>query len=168
MNEKSILGGCVGSLIAIVGAQAADLPVKAKPVEYVRSAACTVWGSITSPAPTCASRSAAMCVRKPSGAPRKGLPFGSSYNGRYCPNTIVNALFNRPSDNIQFTGRADAHRGCAQPVGIRNDPCLYPHRRESSTTLRRRPLSPSGPLFSLPASPLARRSRSSTFQHHGG
>ena len=31
MNAKSILGGCVGGFIAIAGAQAADLPVKAQP-----------------------------------------------------------------------------------------------------------------------------------------
>jgi hypothetical protein len=38
---KSLLGGAAG-LITVASAQAADLPVKAKPVEYVRI--CTLYG----------------------------------------------------------------------------------------------------------------------------
>ena len=56
---KSLLLGSAAGLVAVAGAQAADLPVKAKPVEYVNFAACMGSGSITSPAPICASRSAA-------------------------------------------------------------------------------------------------------------
>jgi hypothetical protein len=39
---KSLLLGSAAGLVAIAGAQAADLPVKAKPVEYVK--VCTVYG----------------------------------------------------------------------------------------------------------------------------
>ena len=51
---KCLLLGSAAGLVAITAAQAADLPLKAKPVQYVKSVACTVSGSITSPAPTCA------------------------------------------------------------------------------------------------------------------
>ncbi len=39
---KSLLLGSAAGLVAVVGAQAADLPVKAKPVEYVKI--CTLYG----------------------------------------------------------------------------------------------------------------------------
>ena len=42
MKIKSFLIGCVGGLIALTSAQAADLPVKAKPVEYVKI--CSLYG----------------------------------------------------------------------------------------------------------------------------
>ena len=39
---KSLLLGSAAGLVALTGAQAADLPVKAKPVEYVKI--CTLYG----------------------------------------------------------------------------------------------------------------------------
>src|SRR5438094_3883012 len=39
---KSLLLGTAAGLVAVAGAQAADMPVKAKPVEYVKI--CTVYG----------------------------------------------------------------------------------------------------------------------------
>src|SRR5256885_6757329 len=39
---KSLLLGTAAGLVAVAGAQAADLPVKAKPVEYVKI--CTLYG----------------------------------------------------------------------------------------------------------------------------
>ena len=42
MRIKSLLIGCVGGLVTLAGAQAADLPVKAKPVEYVKI--CSMYG----------------------------------------------------------------------------------------------------------------------------
>ncbi len=39
---KSLLLGSAAGVVAVVGAQAADLPVKAKPVEYVKI--CTLYG----------------------------------------------------------------------------------------------------------------------------
>ena len=42
MRIKSFLVGCVGGFIALTSAQAADLPVKAKPVEYVKI--CSLYG----------------------------------------------------------------------------------------------------------------------------
>ena len=40
---KTILLGSAAGLVAVAGAQAADLPVKAKPVEYVR--VCSLYGA---------------------------------------------------------------------------------------------------------------------------
>ena len=40
---NSLLLGSAASLVAIAGAQAADLPVKAKPVEYVK--VCSLYGA---------------------------------------------------------------------------------------------------------------------------
>ena len=40
---KSLLLGSAAGLVAVTGAQAADLPVKAKPVEYVK--VCTLYGA---------------------------------------------------------------------------------------------------------------------------
>src|ERR1700688_596948 len=40
---KSLLLGSAAGIVAVAGAQAADLPVKAKPVEYVR--VCSVYGA---------------------------------------------------------------------------------------------------------------------------
>jgi len=40
---KSLLLGSAAGLVAVVGAQAADLPVKAKPVEYVK--VCSIYGA---------------------------------------------------------------------------------------------------------------------------
>src|SRR5215470_624823 len=40
---KRVLLGSAASLFAVAGAQAADLPVKAKPVEYVK--VCTLYGA---------------------------------------------------------------------------------------------------------------------------
>ena len=39
---KSLLLGSAAGLVAVAGAQAADLPVKAKPVEYVKI--CSLYG----------------------------------------------------------------------------------------------------------------------------
>ena len=40
---KSLLLGTAAGLLAVAGAQAADMPVKAKPVEYVK--VCSLYGS---------------------------------------------------------------------------------------------------------------------------
>ena len=62
---KSLVLGSAAGLLAMSGAQAADLPVKAKAVEYVRIAPCMVRVSSTSRAPTPASSSVAICALTP-------------------------------------------------------------------------------------------------------
>ena len=106
MGLKSFLAACVGGFITISGAQAADLPVKAKPVEYVKI--CSLYGAGFYYIP-----GTDMCI-KVGGYVRaqvewgstQGLPFGSSYNGLHTASNLNNGLFTRASDNIQFTGRA--------------------------------------------------------------
>jgi uncharacterized protein YcfJ len=58
---KSLILGSAAGLIAMSGAQAADLPVKAKAVEYVRIC-CMVPVSSTFRAPTPASSWVAICA----------------------------------------------------------------------------------------------------------
>src|SRR5476649_1651058 len=41
-SVKRVLLGSAAGLVAVAGAQAADLPVKAKPVEYVK--VCSIYG----------------------------------------------------------------------------------------------------------------------------
>jgi Porin subfamily len=43
MDTRAFLLGCVAGLAVVAGAQAAELPVKAKPVEYVR--VCSLYGA---------------------------------------------------------------------------------------------------------------------------
>src|ERR1043165_8594568 len=43
MRTKSFLIGCAAAFVSLTGAQAADLPVKAKPVEYVKI--CSLYGA---------------------------------------------------------------------------------------------------------------------------
>ena len=51
---KGLLLGSVAALVATGGAQAADLPVKAQPAQFVKICSLYGAGSITFPAPTCA------------------------------------------------------------------------------------------------------------------
>ena len=62
---KSLVLGSAAGLIAMGGAQAADLPVKAKAVEYVRI--CSLYGAgfYYIPAPTPASSWAVICASTP-------------------------------------------------------------------------------------------------------
>ena len=62
---KSLILGSAAGLVAMSGAQAADLPVKAKAVEYVRICSCMVLVSSTSQAPTPASSWVVICALKP-------------------------------------------------------------------------------------------------------
>ena len=61
---KSLVLGSAATLVAMGGAQAADLPVKAKAVEYVRFAPCMVPDSGTFRAPIRASSWVVTCVPK--------------------------------------------------------------------------------------------------------
>ena len=61
---KSLVLGSAATIVAMSGAQAADLPVKAKPVEYVRI--CSLYGAVSTTfrVPIPASRSAVICAPK--------------------------------------------------------------------------------------------------------
>ncbi len=116
MRTRSFLLGCVGGLIALAGAQAADLPVKAKPVQYVKI--CSLYGAGFYYIP-----GTDMCL-KMGGYVRaqyeyqsfNGLSFGSTNNvvnptttngGTYGPSTIADGAFNRGTNSVNnWVGRA--------------------------------------------------------------
>src|SRR6187551_126985 len=106
MRLKSFLVGCVGGLIALTSAQAADLPVKAKPVEYVKICSLYGVGFYYIPGTDMCLKVGGYVRAQAEWGSTQGLPFGSSYNGLYSASNINNALFTRQSDNIQMTGRA--------------------------------------------------------------
>jgi len=111
MRIKSLLIGCVGGLVTLAGAQAADLPVKAKPVEYVKICSMYGVGFYYIPGTDMCIRVGGYVRAQAEWGSLQGLPFGSSYNGLYSSaalnnQSITNALFTRQSDNYQQTGRA--------------------------------------------------------------
>ncbi len=110
METKSFLIGCVAGLIAIGGAQAADLPVKAKPAEYVKI--CNMYGVGYYYIP-----GSDVCL-KIGGYVRAqaevnsffGVPNGVTYNA-FLPKTVgfpisTNGLLNnRATNSFNFAGR---------------------------------------------------------------
>ncbi len=105
MSTKSLLVGCVGGLIALTGAQAADLPVKAQAVQYVKI--CSLYGAGFYYIP-----GTDMCINvggyvrtQAEWGSNNGLTAGSTNPGDYGLNTAVNGRFDRTSNNFNFTGR---------------------------------------------------------------
>ena len=84
---KSLLLGSAAGIVAVVGAQAADLPVKAKPVEYVK--VCSLYGAGFWYVPgtdTCIKIGSYLRVQTEYGANNGGIPIGAadgSAGGRY-------------------------------------------------------------------------------------
>ena len=106
MNAKSILGGCVGSLIAIAGAQAADLPVKAQPIQYVKICSLYGVGFYYIPGTDMCIKVGGYVRSQAEWGSSNGIPAGTNSIPLTGPNTIVNGLFNRASNNFNFSGRA--------------------------------------------------------------
>ena len=109
MWTKSFLAGCVGGLLALTGAQAADLPFKAQPVQYVKI--CNLYGVGFYYIP-----GTDMCI-KVGGYMRFQSEWHSSDNGRIFGSTnstavqgvtnpgILGGLNNRLSNDLFFSGR---------------------------------------------------------------
>jgi hypothetical protein len=98
--------GCTAGLVALSGAQAADLPTKAAPVQYVKI--CSLYGAGFYYIP-----GTDMCIKvggyvrsQAEWGSSNGIPAGTNNNPPTGPNTIVNGLFNRASSNFNFTGKA--------------------------------------------------------------
>ena len=104
MKIKSFLIGCVGGLVALTGAQAADLPVKAQPVQYMKICSLYGVGFYYIPGTDMCLRVGGYVRSQAEWGSAQGLAFGSSYNG-VRPSNIQNGLFTRLSDNFQMTGR---------------------------------------------------------------
>src|SRR4029078_7001656 len=103
---KSLLLGSAEGLVAVAGAQAADLPVKAQPVQYMKICSMYGVGFYYIPGTDMCLRVAGYVRAQAEWGSTQGLPFGSTYNGLYTASNGANAFFNRQSDNFQFTGRA--------------------------------------------------------------
>src|SRR5690348_12029354 len=74
---KCLLLGSAAGLVAVAGAQAADLPVKAKPVEYVK--VCSLYGAGFWYVPgtdTCLKIGSYIRVQSEYGAGNGGIPIG--------------------------------------------------------------------------------------------
>ena len=99
MNTKSFLLGCAGALIALTGAQAADLPIKAKPVAYVKI--CSLYGAGYYYIPGTDT-----CI-KVGGYVRAQAEWqsdnGFSYGSTNLP--IAEGRFDRVTDDFNITGR---------------------------------------------------------------
>jgi Porin subfamily len=108
MWAKRFVVGCVGGFFALSAAQAADLPVKAAPVQYVKI--CSLYGVGFYYIP-----GTDMCI-KVGGYMRAQYEWNSSDNGRIYGSTnslpqgganpgILGGLNNRFSNDLQFGGR---------------------------------------------------------------
>jgi hypothetical protein len=100
-----LVAGAAG-LMAVSGSQAADLPVKAQPVQYVKI--CSLYGAGFYYIPgtdTCIKVGGYVRSQAEWGS-SNGIPAGNNSFPATGPNTIVNGLFNRASNNFNFTGRA--------------------------------------------------------------
>jgi len=105
MSTKILLVGCVGGLIALSGAQAADLPVKAQPIQYVKI--CSLYGVGFYYIPgtdMCIKVGGYVRVQAEWGS-NNGFTAGSTNPGDFGISTITNGRFDRTSDNLNMTGR---------------------------------------------------------------
>lgn len=114
MKTKTFLLGCAASVMALTGAQAADLPVKAKPVQYVKI--CSLYGAGFYYIPgtdTCIKVGGYLRLQSEYNS-FNGFSYGST-NGTFGPSTINDGFFTRATNSLQFTERA------AVSVDVRNE-----------------------------------------------
>jgi hypothetical protein len=96
---KSLLLGSAAGVVAVAGAQAADLPVKAKPVEYVK--VCSLYGAGFFYIPgtdTCIKIGGAVRVQAEFNTGAGGIPVGlgsavEAYQGQFLRNTTNDTNF---------------------------------------------------------------------------
>ena len=102
---KGVLFASAMSFIAVTGAQAADLPVKAKPIEYVKICSLYGVGFYYIPGTDMCIKVGGYVRSQAEWQSNNGLAPGSTNPGDFGVSTITNGLFNRTSDNFAFTGR---------------------------------------------------------------
>ena len=125
---KSLLLGSAAGLVAVAGAQAADLPVKAKPVQYVKI--CSLYGVGFYYIP-----GTDMCI-KIGGWVR--AEYGWGQNGNFAWGW-ANAQRQQPLDEQQRLPRPRLHHGrCPQPDRIRYGARLHRGRCQRERARRRR------------------------------
>ena len=152
---KSLLLGSAAGLVAVAGAQAADLPVKAKPVQYVKI--CSLYGVGFYYIP-----GTDMCL-KIGGWVRAEYTWGANGNigtGAFQTTNVNNRSTNdstwRARGYITADARNQTEYGTVRgyiAVGVSGNDC------STAPATRSRPTAPSS---SGPASPSVRRSRSTT------
>src|SRR3977135_3561107 len=111
---KSLLLGSAAGLVAVAGAQAADLPVKAKPVEYVK--VCSLYGAgfWYVPGPdTCLKVGSYVRVQTEFDANGGGIPmgFGAQQTAGRFTRTDTNELAFRPRAALSIDLRTQTEYG---------------------------------------------------------
>ena len=125
---KSLLLGSAAGLVAVAGAQAADLPVKAKPVQYVKI--CSLYGVGFYYIP-----GTDMCI-KIGGWVR--AEYGWGQNGNFAWGSGKRQR-QQPHDQQQCFARSRLHHGrCPQPDRIRHGARLHRRWRVRKRARRRR------------------------------
>ena len=123
---KSLLLGSAAGLVAVAGAQAADLPVKAKPVQYVKI--CSLYGVGFYYIP-----GTDMCL-KIGGWVR--AEYGWGHNGNFAWGWANGNVNNRTTNNSDLACTRLHHGRCPQPDRIRHGARL--HRGRSQRKRARR------------------------------
>ena len=119
MGNRFLLGSAA-ALVAVGGAQAADLPVKAQPTQYVKI--CSLYGAGFYYVP-----GTDMCL-KIGGWVRAEYAYGDNGNFAW---GWANGNVNNRTDQQQHLARARLHHGrCAQPDRIRDRARLSRRRPE--------------------------------------
>jgi hypothetical protein len=102
---KGLLLGASAGLFAVVGAQAADLPVKAKPVQYVKVCSLYGVGFYYIPGTDMCIKVGGYVREQTEWQSNSGMGFGTT-NSTWGPNTIAGGAFDRASNNFNFSTRA--------------------------------------------------------------
>ena len=123
---KSLLLGSAAGLVAVAGAQAADLPVKAKPVQYVKI--CSLYGVGFYYIP-----GTDMCL-KIGGWVRAEYGWGQQRQHRHRCVPGERNVNNRSTNNSDFACARLHHGRCAQPDRIRHGARLHRRRRQRTST----------------------------------
>ena len=124
---KSLLLGTAAGFVAVAGAQAADMPVKAKPVQYVKI--CSLYGDAFYYIPgtdTCLKLGGYLRVQAEYNAGAGGVPDTSGNQGFRRATTGPTPTTSTTAPGSAVVGRAPADR-------IRHAAHLCPHRRQVTT-----------------------------------
>src|ERR1700752_2623757 len=108
---KSLLLGSAAGLVAVAGAQAADLPVKAKPVEYVK--VCSLYGAGFFYIPgtdTCIKLGGAVRVQAEFNAGAGGIPVGLGSSGDAAMGAFTRAATNDTNWRTRIYFSVDARQ----------------------------------------------------------
>ncbi len=118
---KSLLLGSAAGLFAVAGAQAADLPVKAKAVEYVKI--CSLYGVGYYYIPGTDT-----CIKI--GGYVRYEAYHNEAGGAYRRTTLLPASFTRHTQHLRPAGPLPSDRGRSHPDRIRHPAVVFQLRRQ--------------------------------------